>query len=254
MAKALRMLAAAVVAALLAGTLFGCGAQSEETSTSVDVTSASYIYGLPLLPAAQGMIELSASRAASVLENFKYREHEGEGQWTDDLAAFDVLDNGTQATLEKESSSGTGGWVLMLDAYEDSAWSNCTLEEIEAGKDPARAIIIVFPQRGIVFEDAYQAVEVFTELFSGKIGGVVIDSNGLLVCGIARNVSGAVCEIVQEDPGTFRLTLHTKSQWEDSTYDEVKEACKKQGEADGCEYHDFHIEVPLFEEQKIVVE
>ena len=253
-AKRITVLAAAVA---LAMALSGCSWLSEEPSAEHDEGSLAYAYGFTRLPAAQGVIDFSPSRAVEVLANFEYREHDGEGQWANTASMFDMVDSGSPATLDAESSAGEGGWILTLSAYEDGEWRTCTLKDLEAGRDPERAEIAVYPRKGVSFADAHEAAELFTEIFSGKIGAIAFDADGeygRLVFGVARNVSGAVSQIVQDDPGAFRLLLYTKSDWPDGSYDGLKAECKNQAEADGCEYHDFHVEVPLFEDQKLVLE
>ena len=244
-------IAALVVACALAVTLVGCG---EDNYSGENNNPVAVAYGVPGMPVTQGIVDMSSERALKVLENFEYREKDGEGQWTADPAEFDVLDSGTYATLDTESSSGKGGWVMTLSAYEGSDWRTCTAEDIEAGVDLGKATVRVFPLKGAAFEDAQAAAEFFNTMCTCTRGAMAFDTRGAgdaggtIAYGITKNTSGAVCRIIQESPGLFVLDFYPKSQWADGSYDDLLAECKKQAEADGCEFHEFKTVAPLFED------
>lgn len=245
--------ALAVVAALLAVALAGCG-ETDETSPYVDENSLAFVYGVPALPAAQGIIDFSTSRAVSVLENFNYREHDGEGQWTDNPAIFDMVDSGSPATLDAENSAGKGGWILTLSAYKKDGWSNCTLKGLEAGKDPERAELAVYPQRGVSFAELQETGDFINDVFQCTRGVVALDSSdgeGRIAFAVVQNMSGGVCQIIQEAPGVFRFEVHAKAQWSDGSYDMLVDECKKLAEDNGYVYGEFAKNAPLFQEPYI---
>lgn len=250
----MKKLAIAATAVMLAAALAGCGGQSDETSPYVDVNSTTYVYGVPALPAAQGLVELSTSRAISALENFQYREHDGEGQWTDNLAAFELADSGSPATLDAENSAGAGGWVLTLSYYKDGEWNNCTLEDLEADKAPERAELVVYPQRGVSFANLQEAGDFINDMVSCTKGIVAIDrkgTDGRIAYAVVQKMSGGVYEITQESPGVFQIQLYAKPQWSDGSYDECAEKCKQLAENENFAYGEFSKVAPLFEEPYI---
>ena len=247
----IRKFAVAAAVAVLAVALVGCGRGSDETSPYVDVNSASYRYGVPMLPAAQGALEFSASRAMGMLENFEYREHDGEGQWTDNLAAFDLADGGTLATLDTDNSAGAGGWIMTLAVPEGSEWRNITLDELEAGKDPERAEVVVYPLRGVSFASLQEAGDFINEMYSCTNGVIAIDrkgADGRIVYAVVQKMTGSVYEVTQNGPGEFRILVHSKPQWSDGSYDECVQKCKQLAEAEGYAYGEFAKVAPLFEE------
>lgn len=234
-----KKLAIVATMAMLALALFGCSGQ-----TSEERAAQREAFGTPELPIVQGLLDLSPSRAVSILENFEYREHAGEGQWASDPSMFDVFDNGSYATLEKEISTGEAGWILLLSARTGSTWQNCTLEDLKAGSDPDRATIIMFPKKGTVFDTSDTAIEFIDTLFMLRMGAVAVESgkaDGRIVSCVAKNLTGAVYKITEESPGKFILYIYPNSYWADGSYDELVAECKKQAEAAGCEYREFEI-------------
>ena len=248
----MKKLAIVATAVMLAVALVGCGGASEETSPHLDENSMAYAYGVPALPAAQGVIEFSASRAITTLENFKYREHDGEGQWTDNLAAFDLIDSGSLATLDAENSIGVGGWILTISSYKgNDEWRNRTLEDLEAGKTPERAEIAVYPRRGVSFENVQDAGNFVNDMVACTQGIVAIDrkgTEGYIAYAVVQKMSGSVYEVTQDGPGKFMILVHAKPQWSDGSYDECVEECKRLAEAEGYAYSEFSKVAPLFED------
>lgn len=242
---------AAMFAAMLALALCGCGFLADDDSSTPAEGTAAAAYGLPRLPTAQGVIDLSPTRAVEVLGNFAYREHDGEGQWANATAAFDALDNDAQATLEAPLASGTPGWVMQLSSYDGREWHDCTLEDLQSGEDPGRATVTVFPLRGISFGSTQEAADFLDAMYPFARGHIVVDADGRIPCAVVKNTSGAVCQIFQDDPGTFRLYIHPKSDWEDGTYDGLVDECRKYAEEHGCAITEFAKVAPLFEEPRV---
>ena len=249
---------AVVLAAAFALALSGCSLLEDDHSSTPAEGSAAALFGLPRLPAAQAMTDVSPNRAVEVLGNFEYRNHNGEGQWVNTPLAFDVLDNGTQATLEAPiaadadaTDGGAACWVMMLSSYDGTAWKNLALTDIEAGADPERATLVVFPQRGLTFTDKQKAAEFLDALFASARGVFVIGSDGCIAKAVLKATTGGVCEVVQEEPGLLRLAIHPKPQWSDGTYDDCVAECKKYAEENACQYGEFTKVVPLFEEPRI---
>ena len=240
-----------VAAIALAIALCGCGLFTENDSSAPEEGTLAASYGLPRLPAAQGIIDFSPKRAVEVLANFEYREHDGEGQWANATDAFAILDNDAQATSEAPMASGAAGWVLQLSSYDKGEWHTCTLEDLQSGVDPSRAMILVFSQKGIALDSIQEAADFLDALYSCARGVVALESDGHIAHAVLKNTTGAVCEITQDAPGMFRLSIHPKSDWEDGTYDGLVAECKKYATENSCSYGEFLKSVPLFEEPRM---
>ena len=237
-AKKLALLATMVV---LAVALLGCDSLTEAAERRAAAAEA---FGTPELPVVQGILDLSPSRAVSILENFEYREHQGEGQWASSASMFEVHDNGGQATLTSEISTGEAGWILQLYSAEGSSWHACTVEDLKAGADPDKATIIVFPRKGASFDTADRAIEFVDALFMTRMGAIAVNtgaSPGQIVFGAVKNPTGAVYRITEETPGTFYLDIYPKSSWIDGSYNALVDECKKLAEERGCDYREFEM-------------
>lgn len=240
--KKLALLATAVVlAAVFAMALTGCDALSESNAKRA---AAAEEFGTPELPVTQGILDLSPSRAVTILENFEYREHQGVGQWASSAAMFDVYDNGGQATLDAGITAGEPGWILQLNYADGTTWRTCTIEDLKAGADPDKATFVVFPSKGASFDTADRAIEFIDALFLTRMGSVAVDTDatpGHIVFGAVKNPTGAAYRITEEDPGRFYLDVYPSSSWIDGSYNDLVAECQKQAAAAGCEYREFTV-------------
>ena len=234
-----RKLIVVVVSAVLALALLGC---SDVANINARRAESAKAFGLPEMPVMQGILDLSPTRAVGILDNFEYREHEGAGQWANTASVFDVYDDGTQATLDKEMASGEAGWILQLYSADGTAWRSCTIDDLKNGADPDKAVLLLFPSKGASFDSANRAIEFIDALYMTRMGAVAVDTSaspGRLIFGVAKNPTGAVYQIAENAPGAFTLTVYPNSYWIDGSYDELVAECSKQAETLGCTYHEF---------------
>lgn len=238
-----RKLMVAITTAMIALAMALCGCSALE-DVNAQRRAAAESFGTPELPVMQGLLDLSPARAVAILDNFVYREHEGVGQWANSEAMFAVLDGSSQATLDKEISTGEAGWVLLLYAADGSTWRSCTIEDLKGGANPDKATLVVFPRKGASFDTVDRAIEFIDALFLTRMGAVAIDagaSPGRIVFAVAKNPTGAVYQIVEENPGRFALDVYPSSHWIDGSYDQLVAECGKHANAPGCAYREFEV-------------
>ena len=238
-----RRIATFIAAIVLALALSSCSELRGEATS--DQQAAMEAFGTPRLPSVQGLLELSTTRSLEILSNFEYREHKSAGQWASAPAMFEVYDNNTPATISSALPQGEPGWILQLRSSDGKAWQPLTKEALEAGTKPGMASFVVFTSKGLSFEDLDQVIKFVGALFSNGVSGVLAldtsTSPGCIISCVEKNFTGAVCHVVEQSPGEYRLDFFPSSRWDGGSYDELVEACKHMADEASCEYLEFKL-------------